>query len=360
MNTDAPVKRNQSAGRSRRDFMTAALGSAWALYGGLSSAKDVSGSNALRYTPALREPSPIPPGEQSLQTVMAEPFLQVSTQGLGLEAASFDRAGNLLFVDVVSGAIFKMTPDRKVSTVFPKNAFASAGIAIHRDGRIFVAGLGNFKDTGSVFWIRPDGTGYTTVVPASAGYLADDLVFDRHGGFYFTDFRGSTNDLAGGVYYVAPDMKTITPVLKNMAIANGVCLSPDGKVLWATELSAGRLHRAELTGPTTISAWGTEIPYHFVGFGPDSMRADSDGNVYVAMYSQGRILAFNPKGIPIGQILLPKRDTGHNMLCTSMGFVPGTDRMLILTSDGDRGEGAWIFEARGFASGIKLYSHGPA
>lgn len=87
------------------------------------------------------------------------------------------------------------------------------------------------------------------------------------------------------------------------------------------------------------------------------MRADSDGNVYVAMYSQGRVLVFNPVGIPIGQILIPKRDTGHNLKTTSMGFFPGSDRLLIVTSDGDGGEGAWIFEARGFAPGIKLYSH---
>jgi lactonase len=39
------------------------------------------------------------------------------------------------------------------------------------------------------------------------------------------------------------------------------------------------------------------------------MRTDADGNVYVAMYHQGRILAFNPYGFPIGQILLPGRGT---------------------------------------------------
>jgi lactonase len=351
------VEGAQDGGVSRRELLAAAIGSAGALHAGFSRAADAASPSALRYTPALKEPRPIPPGEQGLQTVVAQPFLQVSSRGLGLEAASFDRAGNFLFVDVLSGTIFRMTPDKQVRTVFAKEGCGSAGIAIHRDGRIFVAGLGNFKDTGSVFWIRPDGTGYTMVVPPSAGYLADDLVFDPHGGFYFTDFRGSTNDPAGGVYYVAPDMKTITPILQHMAIANGVCLSPDGKVLWATELSAGRLHRVEMTSPTTIGPWGTAVPYHFTGFGPDSMRSDRDGNVYVAMFSQGRVLVLNPAGIPIGQILLPRRETGHNLLCTSMGFYPGSDRLLILTNDAEGGEGAWIFEARGFAPGNTLYSH---
>jgi lactonase len=315
------------------------------------------GGSELAYRQDIQGPFPIPPSERGLQTVIAEPYFQVSDKGLQLEAASFDRQGNLLFVDVFGGTIFRLTPDRRLSTVLPANDLGCAGIGIHKDGRIFVAGLGNFVDTGSIFWIRPDGSARTTIVPASAGYLPDDLVFDASGGFYFTDFRGSTTDPIGGVYYVAPDLRTITPILQHLAIANGVCLSPDGKVLWATELSAGKLHKVELAGPTKIAPFGTAIPYHFNGFAPDSMRSDSDGNVYVAMYSQGRVLAFNPNGIAIGQILLPKRETGHNMRSTSLGFFPGTRDMVILTNDAGGGEGSWIFRARGFAKGTTLYSH---
>ena len=37
---------------------------------------------------------------------------------------------------------------------------------------------------------------------------------------------------------------------------------------------------------------------------------DSDDNLYVAMYGQGRVLVFNKRGYPIGQILMPGRDEG--------------------------------------------------
>jgi sugar lactone lactonase YvrE len=51
-----------------------------------------------------------------------------------------------------------------------------------------------------------------------------------------TDFHGTAANPTGGVYYVSPpDYKTITPVLPNMAIANGAALSPDGKTLWTDE-----------------------------------------------------------------------------------------------------------------------------
>ena len=245
----------------------------------------------------------------------------------------------------------------KLTTIVPENKLASAGLGIHKDGRIFVAGLGNFKDTGSVFSVKPDGSGMETIVPAKDGYLADDLVFDANGGFYFSDFRGEANDPAGGVYYVSPDFKKITPVLPHVAIANGVGLSPDGKTLWVTSTAQGLLYRVELADATTIAPFGAAITYHFTGFGPDSLRVDADGNVYVAMYSQGRVLVFNSSGFPIGQILIPGRDAGHNMRSTSMALKPGTNDMYIVTNDWTGGEGSQIFHCKAFGKALKMYSH---
>ena len=50
------------------------------------------------------------------------------------------------------------------------------------------------------------------------------MVFDSKGGFYFTDFRGYSTNPKGGVYYVSPDFKTVTPVIQNISVANGVLL----------------------------------------------------------------------------------------------------------------------------------------
>ena len=190
-----------------------------------------------------------------------------------------------------------------------------------------------------------------------AGYLPTDLVFDAQGGIYFSDFRGISTEPKGGAYYVSPDFKTITPVMPHLAMANGIALSADGTDLWVTEFARNLLHRVELARPMTITPIGSAIPYHFIGPAPDSMRADNDGNVYVAIYSQGRVLAFNRNGIPIGQILLPGRDEGHNLLSTSLAIKPGTNDVYIVTSDGNGGQGATIFHAKAFAKALPLYSH---
>ncbi len=312
---------------------------------------------ALIYEKDIEGPAPIPPSEQGLQTIVAAPWFKVSDEGLQLEGPAFDRDGNLLFVEVFGGRVFRLSEDKRLTTVVEENGLGSAGLALHKDGRIFVAGLGNFEDTGSVVAFAPDGSGMETIVPPEAGYLADDLVFDENGGFYFTDFKGTSTNPTGGVYYVSPDFKEITPILENLSVANGIGLSPDGKTLWVTEFSKGLLHRVDLAGPTTIAHFGTSVPYRFTGPAPDSLRADADGNVYVAMYGQGRVLVFNRNGMPIGQILLPGRDDGHNLRSTSLAIKPGTRDLFILTNDWDGGEGSTIFHAQAFAEASNLYSH---
>lgn len=312
---------------------------------------------ALTYDAQTRGPAPVPPSERSLQTVVAQPWFKVSDEGLQLEGPSFDRDGNLLFVEVFGGRVFRLTPDQKLSTVVGESKLGSAGLAIHKDGRVFIAGLGNFKNTGSVVAVRPDGSGMQTIVPPEAGYLPDDLVFDAQGGFYFTDFQGISTNPKGGVHYVSPDLRTITPVLPYLAVPNGVALSPDGKELWVTEFSRGLLHRVELADATTIALFGTAIAYHFTGPAPDSMRTDADGNLYVAMYGQGRVLVFNKNGMPIGQVLLPGREEGHNLRSTSMAIKPGTDDLYVVTNDWKGGQGSTIFHAQAFAKALPLYSH---
>lgn len=184
----------------------------------------------LAYDARTRGPVPIPPGERGLQSVIALLWFKPFDDGVPLEGPSFDRAGDLLFTDAGSGRVMRVTPDKRLTTVLAANELNLGGLAIHKDGRIFAAGTGGFK-RGSIVSMRPDGSDLRTVIAPEAGYVVNDLVFDARGGFYFTDFRGTSTDPKGGVYYVAPDFSTVTPVLPRLALANGVALSPDGKTL---------------------------------------------------------------------------------------------------------------------------------
>ncbi|MCC6197182.1 MAG: SMP-30/gluconolactonase/LRE family protein [Burkholderiales bacterium] len=318
-------------------------------------------TSTLSHTDATRGLVPIPSSERDLPTAMAVPFFKVPDAAGSLEGPAFDRHGNLLFLDIYSGRVLRLSPERQFATVYAEMGLNPAGIAIHRDGRIFLAAVGppnslGLFDAGSIVAVKPDGSDRQIIIPPSAKHVVDDLVFDDSGGFYMTDFRGSSTNPAGGVYYVSPDFRTTTAVLPGMCGANGVALSPDGKVLWATEFFACRLHRARLGAPATIARHGSSIPYHFVGPGADSMRTDSEGNVYVAMSQQGRVLVFSPYGIPIGHILLPGREDGRFLKCTSLALLPGSRDLFIVARDEVSGD-AMVFKARGMADGFAMFSH---
>jgi len=318
---------------------------------GSAQARPAAQPDALNYAGQGHDLSAIPAGERGLPTVRATPFFKVSDKAFPVEGPSFDRAGNLIFCDIYNGRLLRLTPDGKLSTFFSGSKMRFTGTAVHKDGRVFATDVG----TGSIIALSPDGSSFTTILPSSPDRVPNDLVFDDDGGFYFTDWRGTATNPIGGVYHVSPDYKTVTAVVPQVSMANGVALSPDNRVLWSTEFAAERLHRTDLDAQGKVTR--SHITYNFVGRGPDSMRTDADGNVYVAMTNQGRILVFNPNGIPIGQILTPGRETNHFLKLTSLAFVPGTRDIIMVSWDENGPGGTMLFRARGFAKGVTLYSH---
>jgi lactonase len=204
---------------------------------------------------------------------------------------------------------------------------------------------------GSVVAFSPNDAGRSEIISRSSAFLPDDLVFDAAGGCYFTDLKGTSTQPTGGVYYTSPAGK-VSLILPNLAAANGIALSPDGKTLWVSEYSRNVLHRIALSDATTIAPLGAAIAYYFTGPAPDGVRVDSEGNVYVALYQQGRVLVFNAQGLPIGQILVPGRDEGRYLLSTSVAMKPGTNEIYLLATDGDGTRGAKVFRASGFARAV--------
>lgn len=222
------------------------------------------------------------------------------------------RINNLLFVDVATGRVFKLTPERQLSIVLKENSFGASGLAVHKDGRIFIASVGDMQ-RGSIRAIEPNGTREQMIVAPDAGFLVNDLVFDNQGGFYFTDSRGNSADPQGGVFYVSPNVGSIHAILPGLAVGNGIAIDPAGSQIWATEHAKNRLHRVRLSDATTVAPFGSVVTYQFTGPAPDGARVDSEGNVYVAISGQGRVMVFNRNGLPIGQIVLPDRDKGRHL-----------------------------------------------
>ena len=88
----------------------------------------------------------------------------------------------------------------------------------------------------------------------------NDLVFDAHGGFYFTDHgkhRGRVRTI-GAIFYAQADGSSIREVVFPSDSPNGVGLSPDGTRLYAAETFTGRVYAWTLSGPGEVEWAGRE------------------------------------------------------------------------------------------------------
>ena len=250
----------------------------------------------------------------ALQTVTAVPYVRVA-EGYEIhqEGLIIDKQGDMYFTDIYACKVLKLDKKTKEVSVFAdfKGKLPSIGaVKFHKDGRMFLACCDFPQDgkDGGVFYTNPDGTGLT---PVATGFSADDLVFDAEGGMYVTNFCGSPIDKRGTIEYISPDLKTRKTFIDGLEGPNGVCFSPDYGTMWITETNGGKVTRVDMNSPRLRL---TTSPYRTEGFfGPDSCSCDADGNVYIAMARQGRIIVLNPSGFLIGEVITPRCEEGYNL-----------------------------------------------
>ncbi len=146
----------------------------------------------------------------------------------------------------------------------------------------------------------------------------NDIVFDSHGGFYFSDLgkvRAKDQD-RGRVLYGLADGGGVKTVAAPIEMPNGVGLSPDGQSLYVAETPTARLWAFDLTAPGEISShpWPSPHGGRFVAGSADYQRFDSlaveaDGRVCVATLVNGGISVISPDTGHVEHIAFPDRYT---------------------------------------------------
>ena len=168
----------------------------------------------------------------------------------------------------------------------------------------------------------------------------NDIVFDAHGGFYFTDHGMTEGRIAHltGIYYARSDGSAISEIVFPAHEPNGIGLSPDGNTLYWAETWTGRVMQRTITAPGVVAEPAAVDPsaclYGFPGMQLlDSLGVDADGNVCVATLVNGGVTVISPAGelvnfIPTGDILTTNICFGGPDLRTAYITVSGTGRLL--------------------------------
>lgn len=235
---------------------------------------------------------------------------------------------SLLVVEIRRQTLTRVWPDGRKAVVAQLGGGPN-GAAMGPDGQCYVCNNGGFE-----FRQRPDGswanfgqaanyttgriekvnleTGHFEVLYDHAGDLKlngpNDLVFDRHGGFYFSDpgkTRAQTAD-RGCVYYARSDGTGIWPLIFPISRPNGIGLSPDGRILYVAETETARVWAWDLAAPGELarpaepslaSPHGSRLIHQSPVYARfDSLGVEANGNICVANLDRGGITVCSPNG----------------------------------------------------------------
>jgi gluconolactonase len=250
--------------------------------------------------------------------------------------------GDVLVVEVMAGRLTRISPDGSKRLVAHAGGGPN-GAAIGPDGRCFICNNGGFGPSLSPDFLLPGEApldtppGFIQAVDLATGSVEtvysssektpfwgpNDLVFDGHGGFWFTDFGRDRERVRtrGAVYYAQADGSFIEETVYPMECPNGVGLSPDGSILYVAETYSGHLWRFRLSAPGVIDRGGGHSPnggsiVGRAGAGEflDSLAVDGEGYICCGSPGRGALLIFPPQGG------LPERIEMPDFLTTNIAF----------------------------------------
>lgn len=132
----------------------------------------------------------------------------------------------------------------------------------------------------------------------------NDIVFDRTGGFWFTDLGKETDRGRdkSGVYYARADGSEVREVIYDGLSFNGIGLSPDETTLYVADTISGRLWSYAITAPGVLAqnAYGQPAANLVARLDDtaalDSMAVTAAGNICVGTLFRGGITTFTPAG----------------------------------------------------------------
>lgn len=238
--------------------------------------------------------------------------------------------GYLLFSDIHNNKRMKFTPGAGV-TLFSEPTNRANGMTRDLKGRL----LACEHDSRRVTRLELDGD-LTVLANSFQGRRLNrpnDVVVKSDGCIYFTDPWTSPEaprqwDLTfSGVYRLTPDLGTLSLLIGDFVLPNGLAFSPDESVLYINDSRRGHIRAFDLMSNGMLAKQTDRVFVDLRGDEPgvpDGMKVDIAGNVYCG--GAGGIWIMNASGQKLGRIVHGAPAT------TNVGFGGDDWKTLYFTS----------------------------
>jgi sugar lactone lactonase YvrE len=202
------------------------------------------------------------------------------------------RTGTLLWIDIEGRLLQRHDPSsgRTATRPLPQMAGAvmaraAGGLALAMEDGIWVTET----DAGPAARVAP-------IEPDDPSTRTNDATCDRAGRLWVGSMARDARPGAGSLYRVDPD-GSVTRVLVDLAISNGIDWSPDDRSMYFIDSATRRVDVLDYdlaTGRASSRRVLVELPE---GCGlPDGMTVDSEGCLWVAMWDGWSVRRYSPSG----------------------------------------------------------------
>ena len=233
---------------------------------------------------------------------------QIVSDVLGAEGPLFVD-GNLYYVGWVSNTLSKW--DGKTATVLNHTeGCGHNGLALTKQKTFLLACT---NDPGAILELDLAGKQLRRWDNDSDGRKFEgginDIVVTANGGAYATVFGPYPDPpvpslVIGKVLYLAPGAEKWIEVANDLNYANGIGVSPDQKTLYVSQTVSNCMLKftiepdGSLSHRANFALLNVLVPNKNQSrwLGPDSMKIDRKGNIYVAQWFGGKILKLSPEG----------------------------------------------------------------
>jgi len=217
--------------------------------------------------------------------------------------------GNLYYVGWVSNTLSKW--DGKTATVLNHIDGCGHNGLVLTKRKTFLLACTN--DPGAILELDMTGKQLRRWDTDSKGKKFDgginDIVVTANDGAYATVFGPYADPptptaVIGKILYLAPGSEKWVEVADDLNYANGIGVSPDQKTLYVSETVGNCILKFTINTDGSLSHRSnfallnllTKNKVESWWLGPDSMKIDSKGNIYVAQWFGGKILKISPEG----------------------------------------------------------------
>lgn len=215
--------------------------------------------------------------------------------------------GNLYYVGWVSNTLSKW--DGKTATVLNQTeGCGHNGLALTKDKTFLLACT---EEHGAIMELDLAGKQLRRWDADKAGKPfaggINDIVVTANGGAYATVFgpyKDVPTAVAGKIVYLAPHGEKWVEVANDLNYANGIGVSPDQKTLYVSETVGNCILKFTINDDGSLGQRSNFALLNLLvpnknkswWLGPDSMKIDHKGNIYVAQWFGGKILMISPEG----------------------------------------------------------------